>query len=201
MKNILQLSSLFVLLTTSTLLQSSPPHGSPIGTYKIDTVRFVLSDPSAVPAQPPPGIWIDTNTKLLGLAGGTVKSSKPYGIAFDYTDSTFTFTTLEFSTVTLAYDDGIVEPSVRALALPLRIAARKYEGVNSVGGGQTVKYVTRILSGKIPRVVSQDEPFTLKLIGQFTKEDGSKVPFTIEQHYDIKKESTTKAAVDVLQDN
>jgi len=199
MKNILQLSSLFVLLTTSTL-QSCSPHGSPIGTYKIDTVRFVLSDPSAVPAQPAPGIWIDTNTKLRGLAGGTVKSSKPYGIAFDYTDSTFTFTTLEFSTVTLTYDDGIVEPSVRALALPLRIAARKYEGVNSVGGGQTVKYVTRILSGKIPGVVSRDEPFTLKLIGQFTKEDGSKVPFTIEQHYDIKKESTTKAAVDVLQD-
>ena len=194
---LLRLSALVFAMGT---LQSCSPHSVPSGSYKIDTVRFVLSNHGSSGTQPAPGIWIDTNMKLRGFLGGTVKSSKPYGIAFDYTDNTFTFKTLEFSTVRLTYDDGMVEPSVKGLALPLRISVRKYETVNSVSGGGTVKAMTHILSGKIPGIVHRDEPFTLQIMGHFTKEDGTKVAFTIDQHYEIEKESTTRAAADVLQD-
>jgi len=181
-------------------MQSCSPVAPPTGTYKVDTVRFVLSDPGSMAAGPAPGIWIDTNTKLSGLGGGTLKSSKPCGIDFDYTDNTFTLTALEFSSVKITYDDGKTEPGTSALKMPLLTAARNYESVNSVGGGRTIKTTARILSGKIPGMITCDEPFTLQIEGQFTRSDGSKVAFSIDQHYDIEIESTTKAAVDVLRD-
>ncbi len=181
-------------------MQRCSPTTTPSGTYTVDTVRFVLTNQGSETTEPAPGIWIDTNTKLSGLNGGTVKSSKPYGIGFDYTDNTFSFTTLEFISVKLTYEDGAVEPRAKTLTTPLRIAARNYQSVNSVGGGRTVKTTARILSGNIPGIITRDEPFTLQIKGHFTRDDGSKIPFAIEQHYDIERENTTRAAADVLQD-
>jgi hypothetical protein len=181
-------------------MQSCGPGILPSGTYQVNTVRFVLSGPRSDSGGPAPGIWIDTKTKLSGLAGGTLKSGKPYGLGIDYTDSTFTFAAAEFTGVEIAYDDGTVDPGTKALDLPLRIAGREYETINSVAVGKVVNTKVRVISGKIPGIINRDEPFTLRLKGLFIKDDGSKIPFTIDQHYDIEKQSGTKTAAEVMQD-
>ncbi|MEM7384274.1 MAG: hypothetical protein AAF514_04955 [Verrucomicrobiota bacterium] len=172
----------------------------PAATYKIDTVRFVPTKPIVGKGGPVPGIWINTNTRLSSLFGGTMKSHKPYGLGIDYTDSTFSFAQAELLSVNVVYDDGTIDPGGTTLNLPFRIAARNYESTNSVGGGRIVKSTVRIISSQLPGVISRDEPFTLKIEGQFTKDDGSRIPFAIDRHYDIQKDHTTRSAAEVLQD-
>ncbi len=181
-------------------VQSCSPVYDPDANYEVDTVRFVNSDPSSVSTGTVPRIWINTNTKLSGFSGGTVRSQKPYAIQFDYTDNTFTLTELEFTGVTLTYDDGRAESAVQALSLPLRIRARRYESVNSMHGGGRIKTTARILSGQMPGMVTRDDPFTLQIEGYFSSEDGSKIPFVIKEHYDIQTETSTKKAAEVLSD-
>ncbi len=197
MNTALRMFGMAALLLGMFVTQSCSPAGA---TYQVDTVRFVDSNPAAVNPGPAPMLWINTNTKLKGFWGGSVKSSKPYGIQFDYTDNSFSLTMLEFTSATLTYDDGEREPRVEALDLPLRTPARKYQAINSVNGGGTVTTTVRILSGQMPALITRDEPFTLHLEGQFTRDDGSRIPFTIEKHYDVEIESTTKPAAEVLQD-
>lgn len=192
--------SLFALLAACAGMPSCNPLSPPSGTYTIDTVEFVPSNPGSQSAGPAPGIWIDTNTKLSGLSGGTVRSSKPYGLALDYTDSTFTFSSAEITGVKVIYDDGSIDPGASSLKLPLRIAAREHESINSVSGGRTVKSRDRVISGRIPGVIGRDEDFTLQIEGTFTKDDGSWLPFTIDQHYEIRTERGTRSAADVLKD-
>ncbi|MFI4881930.1 MAG: hypothetical protein ACIAQU_05030, partial [Phycisphaerales bacterium JB064] len=62
------------------------------GRYTIDTVTFELDTAQSTgglsgagPAADGPGIWIDTRVRVSGLYGGTIESSRPYAIAFDYT--------------------------------------------------------------------------------------------------------------------
>jgi hypothetical protein len=93
-------------------------------THVIDTVRFVPSNPGTKSPGPVPGIWIDTNTKLSGLSGGTLQSGKPYGLGIDYTDETFTFKSAEFTRVKILYNDGGIDPEAGSLGLPLRLKAR-----------------------------------------------------------------------------
>ncbi len=172
----------------------------PEGTYRIDTVRFVDTKPMTESSGPVPGIWIDTDLRISSLVGGTLKSHKPYDIAFDYTDNSYTFKTLEFTSVSLTYDDGQAESKAASLKLPIRIPARRYESVNSVTGGRVVKTTLRLLSGRMSGIITRDEAFTLKMEGRFIKEDGSTIPFAIDQHYGIETENAIRPAAEVLQD-
>ncbi len=172
----------------------------PSGTYQVITFEFVLSNPPANAGTAVPGVWIDTNTKLSGLSGGTLTSSLPCAVMIDYTDNTWTFKSVEFTSVKITYDDGTVDLSTGAVKLPLRLAAREYETVNSVTGGRIVKSKNWILSGEIPNIVTRAEPFRLQMEGYFAKDDNSRVAFTIDQHFIIQKDNATKSAAEVLQD-
>ncbi len=176
------------------------PSCMPGGTYKVNTFQFVHSGPQLNESGPMPNVWIDTNTKLSGLFGGTLTSSLPCAVMIDYTDNSFSFTTGVFTAVKITYDDGMVDPSVGAVKLPLRIVAREYESVNSVAGGQIVKSKNWIISDKIPDVITRAEPFRLQMEGYFIKDDGDRLPFAIDQHFDIKTENAIKSAGEVLQD-
>lgn len=190
--------ALLILVSVVIILKKNSSNGS-IGSYNVKTVMFRQSNPS-VSKSPEPGIFIDTNTKLSGFFGGEVTTSKPYSIAFNYTDSAFTYSTLEFTSIKVTYDSGIVETSTNDLEIPILINARKYECINSVAGGKIVKTNVNIFPGKIPGIITQDEAFNILIKGKFTKKDGTEVPFTLNQHYNVEKVNTTKAWQDVIAD-
>jgi hypothetical protein len=170
------------------------------GAYKIDTVTFVASGSTPPAAGPTPNIHIDTNVKVSGLAGGTVRSRKPYSIGIDYTDETFTFAAAEVTKLTITDAGGVNDPGAAALELPLRIAARPYEAVNSVAGGRIVKTQLRVISGSVPGVITRDKPVTVVLEGRLIKEDGTGVPFAISHEYDVVADKSTKPWREVMQD-
>lgn len=192
--------ALLALLTLVAGIPACTPPGPPSGTYTINTFEFVLSNPPQNVGESIPNIWIDTNTKLSGLSGGTMTSSLPCAVKIDYTDNSFTFKSAVFTVVKITYDDGTIDPSTEAVKLPLRIAAREYETVNSVAGGRIVKSKSWILSGAIPNVITRAEPFRLQIEGHFTTGDGTTIPFAIDQHFDIKTENAIKSAEELLQD-
>ncbi len=194
--------TLLFLLLSCALVPSCKRTGAPSSTtsYKVDTVTFIVSSTIPPAAGPVPKIHIDTNIKLSGLTGGSVKSSKPYSVGIDYTDTTFTFAAAEFTKVGISYDDGSIDPGTAALKLPLRILARPYDSINSVAGGAIVKTKLRVISGEIPGAISRDEPFTLRIEGHLIKDNGTKVPFAINREYDVVKDKATKAWGDVMQD-
>jgi len=171
------------------------------GTYDIDTVQFKLSDPatatSGADGGREPGIWINTNISH-NLFPKTIESSKPYSIGIDKTDTSFTYSSVAFTKVQVTYDDGSVETNIPSL--PMVIKAREHTSTNSVSGGQIVQTKMRLISGSIPDVITRDQSFTLELEGHFNLDDGSKVPFKIDQHYDVVIEQTKKPAQEVLQD-
>lgn len=178
----------------------NPNLGPPTGTYKVDTVEFVANPAKSKSSDPAPSVWIDTNTKLSSLAGGTLKSHLPYSLAIDYTDSDATYENAEFTSVSITYDDATVEPAIKNLPLPVTLSAKNTESVNSVAGGRIVKSVVRVISGKIPDVVTSKKSFTLEMKGHFTGRDGTKTPFAIDQHFDAKIEKGKKSTKEVLQD-
>lgn len=178
-------------------LQSCKPIG---GTYNVNTFRFVHSDTNADTGASVPSVWINTNTRVSSLSGGDLTSSLPCAVMIDFTDNSRTFKDAVITSVKIAYDDGAVDPSIGTLKLPKQIAARDYESVNSVAGGRIVKTKVWLLSGSIPKAITRAEPFRLQMEGHFTKNDGSKIPFTVDQHFDIEKENTVKSAEEVLQD-
>lgn len=192
-----------VLLILSPMLVGIPsctPSGPPRGTYTINTFEFVHSNPPQNIGEAIPNIWIDTNLKLSSLSGGTLTSSLPCAVKIDYTDNSFKFKDAVFTSVKITYVDGTIAPSTKAVKMPLRIAAREYETVNSVAGGRIVKSKAWIISGTIPNVITRAEPFRLQIEGYFTKDDSNRIPFAMEQHFDIKTENTVRSAEDVLKD-
>jgi hypothetical protein len=107
--------------------------------------------------------------------------------------------------VTITYDDNSVDPSTEKLKLPLSIPAREYESVNSVAGGRIVTSKASIISTKIPNLISRKESFRLQIQGYFNKASDNKasdnrIPFTMDQHFDIKSEVSNKSAAELLQD-
>lgn len=190
---------LAVLAFCAAMQSCGAPTGPPQGVYKVDTVSFV-PNPRSTSADPAPGVWIDTNTKLSSLSGGDLKSQLPYGVGIDYTDNNAIFQDAEFTRVTITYDDGAVDEAANQLQLPLRIPARQTETVNSVSGGRIVRSTVSVISDKIPDIISRAEPFTLQMSGHFTRTDGSQQPFEVEQHFDVEKVKATKDAAEVLQD-
>lgn len=181
-------------------MKGCPPTGTPSGTYKVNTFRFVHAKAQTTADAPVPKVWIDTNLKLSSLSGGTYTSSLPCSVKIDYTDNSYTFHSAAFTSVKITYEDGAVDPSTEKLVLPIRITARDYEAVNSLGDGSIVKSKLWILSGEVPKVITRAQPFRLQMSGHFTKDDGSKLPFTIDQYFDIEKDHAVRSGAEVLQD-
>ncbi len=174
---------------------------APSWTYKIDSVQFNLSNPSPETSGPAPDIWIDTHNDISGMFGGTISTTAPYDVTFGYTDEEDeegVFDSIDMTSITITYDDEIVEKATDKLELPMRVDAREYESYNSMAGGEIVKSISKGISGVIPGVITRDKPFTLKLKGHFNKEDGTKVPFEIDQHYDVERETGTASWSEVM---
>ncbi len=192
-----------VILALVPMLAGIPsclPVGPPSGTYTVNTFEFVHSKPPQNAGESIPNIWIDTNTKLSGLSGGTLTSSLPCAVKIDYTDNSLSFKSAVFTSVKITYDDSTVDPSAEAVKLPFSIAAREYESVNSVTGGRIVKSKNWIISGEIPNLVTRAQPFRLQMEGYFTKDNDIRLPFTIDEHFDVKTEESVKSAEELLQD-
>ena len=191
----LKVAALSSVLLTAGLLTASCKNGTD---YKFDTVTFKLSGDVMPAAGPQPNVHVDTNMKMSGMFGGTVKTSSPYSIGVDYTDETFTFAEAEFSKIVVSYDDGTNDPGIAALKLPLRIPARPHESTNSADGGRIVKTKLQVISGKIPGVISRDKPVTLMIEGHLIKNDGVKVPFVIKHKYEVIRDKSTKSWSEVM---
>jgi hypothetical protein len=186
-------TNLFVpsLLLAATFLVSSC-------SYHYDTVSFGAVGNMPAAKTPVPKIEIDTNTSVSTLLGGFVKSQKPYDIQAYYMDDTFTFASAEFTTVTVTYADGAIDPGVAVLKLPMRFQNRIHESHNSMDGGAIVVTKSRIIQAEFPGAVHRDEPFNLLIEGKFTKEDGAVIPFTIKQKYDMTRDKRTETWVDFV---
>jgi len=168
--------------------------------YRFDVVRFVISGDIPPAVGPAPNIHIDSNLRVSGMMGGTVKTSKPYSIGIDYTDATFTAAEMVFTNVTVTYADGTIDPGAAALNLPLRIKARPYESTNSGAGGRIFTTKVRVISGRIPGAITRDMPFTLRLDGKLINDDGSETPFAVEYTYDAVTDERTRSWGEVMQD-
>jgi hypothetical protein len=188
MKTNTHLAATSILLATTLLLPSC--------NYKYDTVSFDAVGKTRAAKTPVPKI--DTNMSVGSLMGGSVKSKNPYDILAYYTDDTFTFASAEFTTVTVTYADGSNDPGAAALKLPMRIQARPYESYNSMAGGAVVKNTQRIIQAEFPDTITRDEPFTLLIKGRFTKDNGTTIPFTIMQQYDVSRDKGTESWADFV---
>jgi hypothetical protein len=181
----------FILLATTLLLL-------PSCSYKYDTVSFGAVGKMPVAKTPVPKVEIDTNMSVSSLMGGSVKSTKPYDIQAHYMDDTFNFASAEFTTVTVTYADGTNDPGAAALQLPMRFQNRVYESPNSVAGGAVVVTKSRIIQAEFPGTINRDEPFTLMIEGKFTKDDGTIIPFTIKEKYDVSRDKRTESWADFV---
>lgn len=190
----------FAVVPLLAAIPSCLPMGSPSGSYTVNTFEFVHSKPPENAGDSIPNIWIDTNTKLSGISGGTLTSSLPCAVKIDYTDNSFSFQSVVITSVKITYDDSTDDPSAETVELPFNVAAREYESVNSVTGGRIVKSKNWIISGEISSLVTRAEPFRLQMEGYFTKDKDTRVPFTIDEHFDLKTENSVKSAEEVLQD-
>jgi hypothetical protein len=172
------------LLLATTLLVSSC-------NFKYDTVSFGAVGKMPAAKTPVPKVEIETNMSVGSLMGGSVKSKKPYQLDVYYMDDASMFASIDLTTVTVTYADGTTDPRVAALKLPMHIQARLYESYNSTSEG-VVKNTGRIIQARLPGVISRDESFTLLIKGRFTKPDGTTIPFTISEKYDISRDKRTE---------
>lgn len=190
--NIKTQAALSIVLATTLLMPSCG--------YKHDVVTFEAVGTPPPNSQPAPKVHIDTNISVSSLFGGTIKSSKPYDIQTDYLDHTFTFAAAEFTKLTVTYADGTNDPSAAALKLPVQTNYRYYESHNSTTGGVVVVNKSRIIQTEFPGAVTRDEAFTLHLAGKFIKDDGTIIPFTIRQKYDVVRDKGTQSWSDFVSD-
>ncbi len=180
---------LSILLTTALMLSSC--------NVKYDTVTFSAAGAMPAVKTPIPSIEINTNV-TAGMTGGAVKSNKPYDIRAYYMDDTFTFASAEFTKVTVTYADGTVDPGIAALKLPMSFQHGIHESSNSMAGGVVVVKKSRIIRAEFVDIISRDEGFTLQIEGKFTKDDGTVIPFTIKEKYDISHDKRTESWADFV---
>ena len=178
-----------ILLATALFLPSC--------NVKYDMVTFKAVGIMPAATTPVPKIEIDTNV-TGGMTGGDVKSNKPYDIQAHYMDDTFTFASAEFTTVTVTYADGTVDPGIAALKLPMRFHNRVHESPNSMAGGAVVVTKSRIIPAEFLGTISRDEAFTLLIEGKFIKDDGTIIPFTIKEKYDVSRDKRTESWADFV---
>jgi hypothetical protein len=162
---------------------------------KYDMVTFNAAWSMPAATTPVPEIAIDTNVSA-GMMGGDVKSNKPYDIQAHYMDDTFT--SAEFTVVTVTYPDGTIDPGAAALKLPMHFQDREYESSNSMADGVVVVTKSRIIQAEFPSAITRDEPFTLLIEGKVTKDDGTIIPFKIKEKYKISREKRTESWVDFV---
>lgn len=170
----------------------------PSCSYHYETVSFDAVGDLPAAKTPVPKIEIDTHISVSTLLGGSVKSKKPYDIRAHYMDDTFTFATAEFTTVTVTYADGTVDAGVAALKLPMHCQNRIHESHNSMDGGAIVVTKSRIIQAEFTGAIHRDEPFALHIEGKFTKEDGTVIPFAINQKYEVTRDKRTETWVDFV---
>lgn len=182
-------ATLSILLATALLLPSC--------NVKYDTVAFNAVGIMPATTTAVPKIEIDTNV-TAGMAGGAVKSNKPYDIRAYYMDDTFTYATAEFTKVTVTYADGANDPGATALKLPMSFPNRVYESPNSVAGGAVVVTKSRIIQAEFPGAITRDEAFTLEIEGKFTKDDGTIIPFKVREKYDVFRDRRTESWADFV---
>jgi hypothetical protein len=163
-----------------------------------DTVAFNALGKMPAVKTPVPKVEIDTNITVASLMGGSVKSRKPYDILVHYMDDTFTYSTMEITALTVTYADGSNDPGAASLKLPMRFPASVHEAYNSMDGGVVVVTKSRILKAAISDTIQRDEPFTLLIKGRFTKEDGTIIPFTIQEKYDMTRDKRTESWSDFV---
>jgi hypothetical protein len=178
-----------ILLATALFLPSC--------NVKYDMVTFISVGIMPAATTPIPSIAIDTNV-TAGMTGGAVESNKPYDIQAHYMDDTFTFASAEFTTVTVTYADGTIDPGVAALKFPMSFPNRAHESPNSVAGGAVVVTKSRIIQAEFPGIINRDEAFTLLIEGKFTKDDGTIIPFTIKEKYDVSRDIRTESWADFV---
>jgi hypothetical protein len=178
-----------ILLVSALLLPSC--------NVKYDMVTFNAVGIAPATKSPIPRVEIDTNV-TAGMMGGAVKSHKPYDIRAHYMDDTFTFSSAEYTKVTVTYADGTVDPGIAALNLPRSFKATEYESHNSMAGGAVVVNKSRIIRAEFPGIVTRDEAFTLQIEGKFTKDDGTVIPFKIKEKYDISRKKGTESWADFV---
>lgn len=163
-----------------------------------DTVAFHSLGKMPAVKTPVPKVEIDTKITVGSMMGGSVKSHKPYDIRVYYMDDTFTFATIEISALTVTYADGSNDPGAALLKLPMRYQATVYESHNSMAGGVVVVNKSRILDAHLSDTIQRDEPFTLSIKGQFIKDDGTIIPFTITEKYDMTRDKRTESWADFV---
>ena len=182
-------ATLSLLLATALLLPSCNAN--------YDTVSFHAAGIMPAVKTSIPKIEIDTKI-TAGMAGGAVKSNKPYGIRAYYMDDTFTFASAEFTKVTVTYADGSVDPGIATLKLPMRVGNTLHESSNSMAGGVVVVNKSRFIRAEFPDTIARDEAFTLQIEGEFTKDDGTTIPFAIREKYDIARDKRTESWADFV---
>lgn len=180
---------LSILLATALLLPSC--------NTKYDMVTFNAAGIMPASTKPVPNVGIDTNVSA-GMMGGDVKSKKPYDIHAFYTDSTLTIASAEFTKVTVTFADGMIDPGIAALKLPMRFQHRYSEETQFVTGGTTAITKSRRIQAGFPATVTRDEAFTLLIEGKFTKDDGTIIPFKIREKYNISRDKRTESWVDFV---
>lgn len=184
-----KLSTLSILLAAALLLPSC--------NVNYDMVSFDAVGIMPAATTPRPDIGIDTNVSA-GMMGGDVKSKKPYGIHAFYTDSTLTIAFAEFTKVTVTYADGTVDPGIAELKLPMRFQHNYSEDLTFVTGGSSVVKKSRRIQAEFPGTITRDEAFTLLIEGKFTKDNGTIIPFKIEEKYTPSHEKRTESWVDYV---
>ena len=178
-----------ILLATAFLLPSC--------NVKYDMVTFNAAGIMPAVKTAIPKIEIDTRISA-GMAGGAVKSNKPYNIRAYYMDETFTFASAVFTKVTVTYADGSVDHGIAALKLPMRVGNTIHESPNSMAGGVVVVNKSRVIRAEFPATIARDEAFTLQIEGEFTKDDGTIIPFAIRERYDISRDKGTESWADFV---
>ncbi len=163
-----------VLFAAALVLPSCNVH------YDVVTFNAVSKIPTS--KTPVPSIGIDTNMPKK-MFGGSMKSKKPYDIEVTYSDSSLTIASVEFTKVTVIYDDATVDPGVFKLKLPVTFQLQYYEDFRFNSDGTQTDIKSRNMYAEFPKTISRDEAFKLEIEGKFTKDDGSIIPFKIKQKY------------------
>jgi hypothetical protein len=100
----------------------------------------------------------------------------------------------------VTYPDGTSDPGVAALKLPLRMDFRHHVAINSGGPPPNYTFETpmRIVTGRIPGVISRDEAVTVLLEGRFIKDNGRTNFFKIRRSYKPEFDKSVRSWVEVI---
>lgn len=166
--------------------------------YKVNTVDFHQT--SSTSSGMVPNINIDTNLSISSPFGGFIRSKKPYAIAVDHTDMSFSIAAVEFTKVVVKYQDGTTDPGVAKLKLPQRFASRHHVSINSGGPPPTYTFETpmRLITARVPKVISRNEPFTLFMEGRFIKDSGRAIPFKVKKSFAPQFENSVQSWFEVI---